>query len=223
VKDLPPHLMKDMAPFCDGFIAVPWMAMIRFGHWQEILAEPQPGEQFPIARALWQFARGIAHTNTGDLAAAENDLKQFDAAAKLVPESATMGFSPARPALEVARHVLAGEHLFRSGKRPEGLASLRRAVELEDDLRYDEPSSWMTPVRHALGALLLESGDHKAAAAVYRDDLARHADNGWSLHGLAEAQRLAGDPEAAKTDAACRQAFHKADVKITSSCFCRQK
>ena len=222
VKDLPPHLLKDLPPFCDGFLSVPWMAMIRFGRWQEILAEPQPGEQFPISRALWHFARGIAHTNLGDLAAAENDSKQFDAAAKLVPDSATLGFSPAKPALEVARAVLAGEHLFRSGKRTEGIASLRRAVELEDDLRYDEPSSWMTPVRHALGALLLESGDHKAAAAVYREDLARHADNGWSLHGLAEAQRLAGDPEAAKTDAAFRQAFRHADVAISSSCFCRQ-
>jgi len=123
----------------------------------------------------------------------------------------------------VARTVLAGEHQFRSGKRAEGLASLRHAVELEDDLRYDEPSSWMMPVRHALGALLLESGDHKAAAVVYREDLARHKDNGWSLHGLAEAQRLAGDPEAAATDAACRLAFSHADIAINSSCFCRQK
>lgn len=223
VHDLPPNLCQDVPQYVDGFHAVPCMAMIRFGRWQEILAESQPGEKFPIARALWHYARGIAHTNLGDLAAAENDSKQFDAAAKLVPEGATMGFSPARPALEVARTVLAGEHQFRSGKRAEGLASLRRAVELEDDLRYDEPSSWMMPVRHALGALLLESGDHKAAAVVYREDLARHKDNGWSLQGLAEAQRLAADPEAAATEAACRLAFSHADVAINSSCFCRQK
>ncbi|HEX6811379.1 MAG TPA: hypothetical protein VF384_07140 [Planctomycetota bacterium] len=223
VGDLPAHCLKDMAPFCDGFLALPWHVMIRFGRWQEILAEPQPGAQFPIARAFWHYARGIAHVNLGDLASAESDASQFEVAAKAVPADAMLGFSPAGPALDVARHMLAGEFQFRSGKRAEGIASLRRAVELEDDLRYDEPSSWMTPVRHALGALLLESGDHKAAAAVYREDLARHADNGWSLHGLAEALRRAGDPEAETTDAAFRRAFENADVAITASCFCRKK
>ena len=223
VRDLPPHLLKDMAPFCDGFLAVPWHVMVRFGRWQEVLAEPQPGAQFPIARALWHYARGVAHVNLGDLASAETDASQFDAAARAVPAAATIGFSPAAPALDVARHMLAGEFLFRSGKRAEGLVSLRKAVELEDDLRYDEPSSRMTPVRHALGALLLEHGDIKEAMAVYREDLARHADNGWSLHGLAEAMRQAGDPAAAATEAAYRHAFRHADVAIAGSCFCRRK
>ena len=33
---------------------------------------------------------------------------------------------------------------------------LREAIELDDDLNYDEPWGWMQPTRHALGALLLE-------------------------------------------------------------------
>jgi tetratricopeptide (TPR) repeat protein len=223
VRDLPPHLLEHMAPFCDGFLAVPWHVMVRFGRWPELLAEPQPAASFPIARAMWHYARGIARVNTGDLAAAGAEQTQLDAAIQAVPAGAMLGFSPAGPALEVARHMLAGELLFRSGQRTEGIASLRRAVELEDNLRYDEPSSWMTPVRHALGALLLESGDAKAAAEVYREDLARHPQNGWSLHGLAECLRQAGDPGAEAVAADFRRAFRHADVEITASCYCRRQ
>ena len=51
----------------------------------------------------------------------------------------------------------------------------------------------MQPVRHALGALLLEQGRAAEAEAVYREDLGLggtlpraqiHPDNLWALRGL---------------------------------------
>jgi hypothetical protein len=45
---------------------------------------------------------------------------------------------------------------------------------------------WMQPVRHALGAFLLEQGRVAEAEAVFRKDLEQHPGNVWALHGLAE-------------------------------------
>ena len=48
---------------------------------------------------------------------------------------------------------------------------LRRAIELDDALPYDEPWGWMQPTRHAYGALLFEQGHVAQAPAVYTADL----------------------------------------------------
>ena len=69
------------------------------------------------------------------------------------------------------------------------IAHLERAVRLEDGLVYTEPEEWHYPARQALGAVLLEAGRAREAETVYWDDLRRHADNGWSLYGLAQALR----------------------------------
>ena len=101
-------------------------------------------------------------------------------------------------------------------------AHLRKSVELSDALPYDEPWGWMQPARHALGALLLEQGAVAEAEQVYRDDLARHPANGWSLHGLAECLERRGDKGAAEVARAeFAKSFARADVKLNGSCFCR--
>ena len=72
------------------------------------------------------------------------------------------------------------------GKTEAGLSKLREAVTLEDALHYDEPPAWMIPARHSLGANLLKAGMAAEAEQVYRDDLKKLPDNGWSLYGLAD-------------------------------------
>ena len=52
--------------------------------------------------------------------------------------------------------MLEGEIAYREGRYEECFCLLRSAVALSDALVYDEPWGWMQPVRHALGALLLE-------------------------------------------------------------------
>jgi hypothetical protein len=81
----------------------------------------------------------------------------------------------------------------------------------------------MMPPAHALGALLLEAGEMAEAEAVYRADLARHPENGWALHGLAEClRRRAATAEAAQLDARFSRAWQRAQVQIAGSCFCRR-
>jgi hypothetical protein len=66
----------------------------------------------------------------------------------------------------------------------------------------------MQPVRHALGALLLEQDRLDEAIAVYRTDLGldrtlsrvkRHPDNVWSLHGYVECLRRLGQYDELKS------------------------
>jgi hypothetical protein len=97
-------------------------------------------------------------------------------------------------------------------------------VALEDALAYDEPWGWMSPVRHALGALLLEQGRVSDAEEVYRADLmpGRHPNNIWALHGLHTC--LAAAPGGAAALSAAAEALataqEAADVEVTASCAC---
>ena len=68
--------------------------------------------------------------------------------------------------LGVAEAMLNGEIEYRRGNYEVAFAYLRRSVELDDALPYDEPWGWMQPTRHALGALLLEQGRVAEAEAA---------------------------------------------------------
>lgn len=118
--------------------------------------------------------------------------------------------------------MLDGEILFRRGDLEKAFAQLREAVRLDDSLHYDEPWDWMQPARHALGALLLQAGRVAEAEQVYREDLKRYPEKGWSLHGLEECLRRQGHAAEAESVAArFRSAWARADVTLRGSCFCR--
>ena len=91
----------------------------------------------------------------------------------------------------------------------------------EDALRYDEPPDWIQPVRHALGAALVKANRPVEAAAVYREDLKRLPENGWSLFGLAKALKMQKSDEAGEFQERFAKIWANADVKLMSSCFCQ--
>jgi cytochrome c-type biogenesis protein CcmH/NrfG len=69
-----------------------------------------------------------------------------------------------------------------------------------------------------LGAELLESGKASEAESAYREDLKRNPDNGWSLHGLAQALRAQKkNREAAEAEAKFKTAWARADVVLKTS------
>ena len=118
--------------------------------------------------------------------------------------------------------MVEGEMLIGEGNLDGGFAELRAAVKDEDALRYDEPPGWLIPVRHSLGASLMQASRFAEAEQVYRDDLARRPENGWSLFGLAQSlHRQDKEEEAKATDDRFRKMWSKADVQITSSCLCQ--
>jgi tetratricopeptide (TPR) repeat protein len=222
VEEFGPEFVKEFGPLADVFGAVPLEVMVRFGRWDQILAAPTPAADRPFSRALWHSARGIAHAAKGDVAAAKAEQEKFLAARRAVPADYPGGNSPASAVLDVAEAMLAGEILFRAGEIGAGLAQLRLAVQREDALRYNEPPDWTIPVRHALGASLMQVGRHAEAEQVYRDDLKKLPENGWSLYGLGEALRQQGKLDESKSvRARFEKIWAKADIDIRSSCLCQ--
>ncbi|MGE5344966.1 MAG: hypothetical protein ACM3JH_03335, partial [Acidithiobacillales bacterium] len=156
----------------------------------------------------------------GDEAQKERDF--FLKAAAAVPKGYEFGNNRAADLLAIASSVLDGEMAARSRNFGESETKLRQAVRVEDGLRYNEPPDWMQPSRHTLGAVLLRDGKYAEAEKVYREDLARYPENGWSLFGLGRALRLQKkDAEAADLEARFHRIWDRADVTLGSTCFCQ--
>ena len=220
VADIPLDFVKEN-PWADGFLAMPLEVLMRFGRWDEILGEPELPEFAPISRSLRHYARAVAYASKGNVAAAQTEQAAFLEARTRVPKDATFGNNSGSDILDVAEHLMRGEILYRSGKVDEGIAALREAVVREDKLRYDEPPDWIQPVRHALGAALLQAGRFAEAETVFREDLAKLPDNGWGLYGLHRAQQMQKKAaESAATEKQFDAVWRRADLKIKSPCLC---
>jgi len=221
INTIPPEFVKEAAPLVDGFMAMPLEVEMRFGLWDSVLTAPEFPDYLPLSRAMRHFARGAAYAAKGMLPEAKAEQAAFLAGKTAIAPEATFGNNSASDLLGVAEHMLAGEILVRAGQQEKGVGELRRAVVAEDGLVYDEPPDWIIPVRHALGATLLTMGRAKEAEAVYREDLAKVPGNGWSLFGLARSLELQKKPGAAEAKAAFDKVWSRADIQLSSSCFCQ--
>jgi tetratricopeptide (TPR) repeat protein len=220
-RDIPESFLREWTFIADGFTPVTYHVMIRFGRWNDILAEPEPEDYRFVNRASRHYARGVALAALGRTAEARRELESFERVAAMIPDDWLVGQNTAHDVMQVARHMLRGELAYREGKLDEAFATLRAGAELEDQLAYDEPPGWMQPVRHALGALLMAEGRAAEAEQVYRDDLEKFPDNGWSLLGLEQALRAQGrTKDADQVHSRLTRAWQRADVRPLASCYC---
>lgn len=220
VADIPLEYFR-ANPFMDGFMAMPLEVMMRFGLWDEILAEPAFPDFVPISRALRHYARAVAYAAKEDVPAAMEEQAAFLKARIRVPADAFFGNNSGVQILNIAESFMKGEILYRAGKIEDGLSALREAAAFEDKLRYDEPPDWIMPVRHALGAALLQAGHFSEAEAAFREDLRRLPENGWGLYGLMRS--LQAQKSMRETDAIEKRfdaAWKRADIRIKSPCLC---
>jgi len=224
VSEMPPDFLNENALQAEGNVAMPLEVMVRFGLWDEILAEPEKyGDKMWFTRAFHHAARAIAYAAKGDTVNARKAQSVFVERAKLVPKEDFVSNNSCEALLGVAIPMVEGEILIAEGKIDGGIGQLRAAIQKEDALKYDEPPGWLIPVRHSLGAVLMKQQRFAEAEQVYRDDLARLPENGWSLLGLAESLRKQkkNADEVAQTQAKFKKVWAKADLTITTSCLCQ--
>ncbi len=221
--ELPLETIRQQPDFLESFLGILTHVRVRFGLWEELLAEPKPPADLPLLTAYWRYGRTVALSSLKRPDEAAREYDEFERAIAAVPDSRLVHINKARTVLEIGRNMARGEMEYRRGNVDQAFALLREAVRQDDALRYDEPWGWMQPVRHALGALLLEQGRVAEAEAVYRQDLRLHPNNGWALHGLAECLQKEGrTTELADVSARLEKAWALADITLRASCFCRQ-
>ena len=237
IERLPEDLLRIDKPYVamllEGYYSATEHVRVRFGHWQEIIESEPPRDAalYLLSTVMSRYARGVAYAATGQIEAAQHERSLFLEALGAVPEDHIMGNNPTINVLAVGEQMLEGELCYRQRSFESAFDHLREAVRRSDNLNYSEPWPWMHPPRHALGALLLEQGQHEEAEQVYRSDLGledtvprcqQHPDNVWSLHGYAECLKRRGDEAAlAEIEPRLAKAIELADIPIRSSCCCR--
>ena len=159
------------AIFLESYRTLVWHVLVRFGKWDEILAEPCETDKavFPATIATQHYARGVAYASKGMVAEAESEQAQFNEALKnpalagRVLHNNKMYQDPKDGPciLLVNQAVLDGEIEYRraflakaKGEKADfnpAFTHLRNAVQLSLGLAYNEPWGQMQPVRHILG------------------------------------------------------------------------
>lgn len=236
IATLPEDLLRvaspPMADWLEAFYPMKLHVLIRFGRWLDIIATPLPKDAalYCVTTAMTHYAKAVAHAAMGSVKAAEQEAELFESSRALVPPTRFLFNNACVDILAVAAEMMRGEIAYRKGQFDEAFAHLRKSVELDDNLPYDEPWGWMQPARHALGALLLEQGRVAEAAEVYRADLGfdatlsrpcQHPDNVWSLFGYHQCLvKLGRMEEALIIKPRLDLAKARATVPVESSCFC---
>src|SRR6185503_1067468 len=106
---------------------------------------PTDQRLFCTTTAMMHYAKAVAHASTGDICAADKEADLFRAAVDRVPPTRYLFNNSCLDILSVAAAMMEGEIAYRKGQLDEAFAHLRRSVELDDGLPYDEPWGWMQP------------------------------------------------------------------------------
>jgi tetratricopeptide (TPR) repeat protein len=203
-----------------------WMSSVydvykRFGRWDALLAEPEPPSFMLVTTATWRAARAVAYAAKKDFVNAEREYAEFKEAKAKIPEDYLWASDTVHRVLEVSDYFIAGEIALQKGQWAKAAEHLKKAIAIEDGLAFREPPQWLQPTRHTLGAVYLKSGDYKQAERIYRADLVKWPNNGWSLYGLSRALQLQGKTEQArKVDDQYREVWKDADAMTDTSCKC---
>jgi tetratricopeptide (TPR) repeat protein len=220
LRELVPLEAARQEPALEEFTSSLPFALVRFGKWDDVLALPKPPTELTYTTAIWRYARGMAFAATKRFDEAQQEHQALAQLAGSIPQDRTMGVTRVVDLARIAERVLAGEIAARRGQYEQAIELLEAAAKLEDALRYYEPPLWHIPVRHSLGAVLLQAGRPAEAEKAYRIDLMQHPHNGWALFGLKQslrAQQKMQDVKAA--DQEFQKAWARADLQLNASRF----
>ncbi|HET6629527.1 MAG TPA: hypothetical protein VFG91_07110 [Woeseiaceae bacterium] len=211
--------MIEEFPAVEFFHTIPLLALLQFGQWDDVLAEPQPPADLEFSNGIWHYARTVAFARQHDLEAARAERERL--APLLEAEGVffldTLDY-PASSLLHIADALAAGEVAMAAGDLDRAVDSFAAAVSMQDALPYTEPPFWYYPTRHSLGKALLAKDDAARAEAVYRKDLEYYPHNGWAMYGLIQSLEAQGK-DASGVQAMFEHAWSQADVTLTASTF----
>eukprot|EP00298_Acanthocystis_sp_HF-20_P001498 c11910_g1_i1.p1 GENE.c11910_g1_i1~~c11910_g1_i1.p1 ORF type:complete len:550 (+),score=209.77 c11910_g1_i1:20-1669(+) len=232
-KQLTKEAVMSSPNFFEGFSSIFFHVLIRFGKWEEILQLNPPEDQdFWVSKTVfYHYARGIAFSALGQVENALEEEKLFfefkkkpQMAGRQIFGNFMIGRNGVPGILDVAEKMLKGEIEYRKGNFSAAFELLREGVKFDDTFLYDEPWAWMQPVRHALGALLLEQNHIDESMTVFEKDLQKYPENMWSLHGLCGCLKKQNKTkEHAEMLIRFQNASKRSEVTVNAACFCANR
>eukprot|EP00931_Biecheleriopsis_adriatica_P020474 TRINITY_DN13673_c0_g1_i1.p1 TRINITY_DN13673_c0_g1~~TRINITY_DN13673_c0_g1_i1.p1 ORF type:complete len:584 (-),score=132.65 TRINITY_DN13673_c0_g1_i1:102-1853(-) len=217
----------------DGSMAwsYPMVVALRFGDWDGVagLDSMPPSNfstQWPYGYGLLRsFSLAVAGIHLGHLREAEAEMKSLRSflpavALKERPELTNLSL--------IANHTVSAVHASAQGNSLMAVEAMKRAVDIEMSMPYDEPPNWLLPSRECYGQALLNAGRPDDAEKVFRSALYGHSFHaephcGWAIFGLRESLRrqVQTSARAMEVEALTRQleaAWLHADVVLSSAC-----
>lgn len=185
------------------YATIPMHVLVKFEQWEKIIATPRPDADLAYPLAIWHYARGMAYANLNKPGEAQIELDSLNklTQSEEVKRVIIWSINRAEDVCKIASLVLQAELLTGKGAYAAAIELLKQAIELEDNLNYNEPPDWFFSVRHLLGNVLMLSGDYAGAEKIYREDLIEWPKNGFALSGLHESlmgQNKKGEAEDVK-------------------------
>lgn len=206
--------VKEM-PMIEGFLPYPYFVLLRFNHYKEVMALPEPDKSLPITTSAWHYARGVALAGSGKSEEGAIQLALLVETRKKIPADALFGLNKAQDIMALASHVLKARIAESRNQKKEAFEHWKKAVAAEDALTYDEPPDWYYPTRESLGGALYRDGQFAAAEEVFREDLKHHPRNGRSLFGLLQSLKAQKeDSDAAWVERQFKKAWKNAEVTL---------
>lgn len=173
------------------FANVPLEVYLYFSKWKEILQYPLKAKTAG-AEAYWHFSRATAYASLGDLDSAQREKNLMILSQKQIKPTEEIAKNPAANVLELAA-VMLDAALAQAQKNPSAYIDyLKKGIELQDRLNYDEPPAWYIPVRQVLGFALLQQQQYVEAEAAFLKTLKTLQRNGRTLSGLAQSLKGQG-------------------------------
>jgi hypothetical protein len=111
-----------MADWLESFVPMRSHVLVRFGLWDDILAEPLPDdpELYCVTTALTHYAKGVALAASSRVSDAERERERFVAAVERVPDTRYLFNNTALVILAIAAAMLDGEIEYRAGNHDAG-------------------------------------------------------------------------------------------------------
>jgi tetratricopeptide (TPR) repeat protein len=164
---------------------LPYLAWIRYGKWDSILAEHNIPTHLIYAGFMQHFAKGMAFARTHRLSESLEELSATNLVInhpdlQIHPTGENAPVSGSRVAISILKGIIAEEQ----GNYNEAIFALKQAVAQEDAMEYNEPKDWFLPARQYLGESLMKAKLFSKAEKIFKEDLKLNPKNVWSLSGL---------------------------------------
>lgn len=208
-------MLEAILPILDAFMETPTLIMVRFHRWDDLLKSPAPDQKLAATTAFWHFGRAMAYASTGKLDSAEKEQTLVVSAVNALPKDRPYGFNTVGAVFNIAGNVLSARIALAKNDKHAAVEFLKKAIEVEDSLNYDEPEDWYIPVRESLGGILITSGNYAEAEGVFRAELKKHPRNGRALFGLVESLKKQNKTAAAQfVEREFGEAWKNSDIKL---------